>query len=360
MSEIAIATVARRRRPTLKARLSPYFKPWPHAIITVLGVLLLGYALMGFLRWAVLDATFGTATPDECRAAGGACWAMLTERYHIILFGSYPAGEYWRPALAVVLVLAVLIASGFRQLWRPALVYAWIAVLVTSLILMAGGIFGLQPVSTSRWGGLPLTVGLSAFGIVLALPLSVLLALGRRSRSAPVKHFCDAYVEVVRGLPLLAVLFVASTMLPLLLPGGNMIDTILRAQIALIMFQAAYLAEAIRSGLEAVPRGQTEAAQSLGLHDGLVSRLIVLPQAFRIALPAIINTFIESIKDTTLISIIGLIDVLGGARGAIADGTWMGFYREAYLAVGFAFFVFCYILSLHSRRLEQEFSNERR
>lgn len=357
MSDIAVATVARDRL-TVKSR--PYFKPWPHAVVTVLGALLLGYVLLALLRWAVLDATFGTATPDECRAAGGACWAMLTERYHIILFGSYPAGEYWRPALAVALVLAVLIASGFRQLWKPALLFAWIAVMIVSLVLMAGGAFGLTPVSSSRWGGLPLTVGLSAFGIVLALPLSVLLALGRRSKSKVVKRFCDAYVEVVRGLPLLAVLFVASTMLPLLLPGGSMIDTILRAQIALILFQAAYLAEAIRSGLEAVPRGQTEAAQSLGLPDGLVSRLVVLPQAFRIALPAIINTFIESIKDTTLISVIGLIDVLGGARGAIADGTWMGFYREAYIAVGLAFFVFCYILSLHSRRLEQEFANERR
>ena len=359
MSNIAVALVA-RDRPTFKTRISPYFKPWPHAVITVLGALLVGYALLALFRWAVLDATFGTATPDACRAAGGACWAMLTERYHIILFGSFPAGEYWRPALAVVLVLGVLIASGFRQLWKPALLFAWVAAMIASLVLMAGGVFGLEPVSTSRWGGLPLTVGLSAFGIVLALPLSVLLALGRRSKSVVVKRFCDAYVEVVRGLPLLAVLFVASTMLPLLLPGGNMIDTILRAQIALILFQAAYLAEAIRSGLEAVPRGQAEAAQSLGLPDGLVSRLVVLPQAFRIALPAIINTFIESIKDTTLISVIGLIDVLGGARGAIADGTWMGFYREAYLAVGLAFFVFCYILSLHSRRLEQEFANERR
>jgi general L-amino acid transport system permease protein len=359
VNEAALATFAPRRlRP--KARIGPYFRPWTHAVITVIAAVLIGYGLLNFFRWAVVDATFGVATPDQCRAAGGACWAMLTQRYRIILFGSYPAGQYWRPTLAVVLVLAVLIASGFRQFWRPWLLLAWIFALIASLVLMAGGIFGLEPVSTSRWGGLPLTVGLSAFGIVLALPLSVFLALGRRSKSAPVRSFCDAYVEVVRGLPLLAVLFVASTLLPLLLPGGAMIDTILRAQVALILFQAAYLAEAIRSGLEAVPKGQAEAAQTLGLPDRLVSRLIVLPQAFRIALPGIINTFIESIKDTTLISVVGLIDVLGGARGAIADGTWMGFYREAYLAVGVAFFLFCYILSLHSRRLEQEFSNELR
>lgn len=353
-------TSVSRPHPTWKARLSPYFKPWPHTIITVLGLVLLIYALFSFFNWAVVNATFTRATPDECRAAGGACWAMLRERYNIILFGSYPGGEYWRPTLAVVLVVAVLIASGFRQFWKPWLVLVWIAVMVVSLILMRGGILGLSAVPTSRWGGLPLTVGLSAFGIVLALPLSIALALGRQSKIMPVKRFCDAYVEIVRGLPLLAVLFVASTMLPFLLPGGNMIDTILRAQIALILFQAAYLAEAIRSGLNAVPKGQSEAAYSLGLPGGLVSRLVVLPQAFRIALPAIINTFIESIKDTTLISVIGLIDVLGGARGAIADGNWMGFYREAYLVVGVAFFLFCYILSLHSRRLEQEFSHEHR
>lgn len=359
MSEIVITSV---RRPdlSLKTRLSPYFKPWPHAIITVLGLVLLFYALYSFLNWAVVNATFSRATADECRAAGGACWAMLRERYNIILFGSYPSGEYWRPTLAVALVLGVLIASGFRQLWKPGLVLVWIAVMIASLILMRGGIFGLTSVPTSRWGGLPLTVGLSAFGIVMALPLSVALALGRQSRIAIVRRFCDAYVEIIRGLPLLAVLFVASTMLPLLLPGGSMIDTILRAQIALILFQAAYLAEAIRGGLNAVAKGQSEAAYSLGLPSRLVSQLIVLPQAFRIALPAIINTFIESIKDTTLISVIGLIDVLGGARGAIADGNWMGFYREAYLVVGFAFFLFCYILSLYSRRLEQEFSHEHR
>lgn len=340
--------------------LRPYFQPWPHALLTVLITGSAVYLFSIFYQWAVTNAVFGPASPDTCRAAAGACWAFLRERYHIILFGSYPIDQYWRPTLAVTLVISILILSGFRRFWKPALAPAWIAVMVISLVLMRGGILGLPSVSTSRWGGLPLTVGLSAFGIVLALPLSVLIVLGRQSKAAIIRKFCSLYVEVVRGLPLIAVLFIASTMLPFLLPGGNLIDNILRAQVALILFQAAYLAEAIRGGLEAVPRGQSEAGRSLGLSGGLISRLIVLPQAFRIALPAIINTFIESIKDTTLISIIGLIDVLGGARGAIADGAWLGFYREAYLVVGGAFFIFCFILSLHSRRLEREFAIERR
>lgn len=358
MSEIT-AALPRPSNGGLAGWLRPYFHPWPHALLTVAITGSLLYLLARFYRWAVTDAVFGQASPETCRAAGGACWAFLHERYHIILFGSYPADQYWRPTLAVVLVLAILILSGFRRFWKPALALAWIAVMVISLILMGGGVLGLPSVSTSRWGGLPLTVGLSAFGIVLALPLSVFIVLGRRSKAAVIRRFCSLYVEIVRGLPLIAVLFIASTMLPFLLPGGNLIDNILRAQVALILFQAAYLAEAIRGGLEAVPRGQSEAGHSLGLSGGLISRLIVLPQAFRIALPAIINTFIESIKDTTLISIIGLIDVLGGARGAIADGAWLGFYREAYLVVGGAFFVFCFILSLHSRRLEREFSSEK-
>ncbi|WP_285540547.1 amino acid ABC transporter permease [Brucella sp. NBRC 12950] len=359
MSEL-IKTLPRPSDASVTRWLRPYIHPWPHAILTIIITGTLIYLFASFFRWAVTDAVFERATADECRAAAGACWAFLRERYHIILFGSYPVDQYWRPTLAVVLVVGILIVSGFRRFWRPALALAWIAVMVISLILMGGGVFGLPSVSTSRWGGLPLTVGLSAFGIVLALPLSVLIVLGRRSKAAIIRRFCGLYVEIVRGLPLIAVLFIASTMLPFLLPGGNLIDNILRAQVALILFQAAYLAEAIRGGLEAVPRGQSEAGLSLGLSGGLISRLIVLPQAFRIALPAIINTFIESIKDTTLISIIGLIDVLGGARGAIADGAWLGFYREAYLVVGGAFFVFCFILSIHSRRLEREFALETR
>lgn len=359
MSEIR-ATLPRPSNGSLAGSLRAYVHPWPHAVLTVVITGGLLYFLARFYRWAITDAVFGQASPEACRAAGGACWAFLHERYHIILFGSYPADQYWRPTLAVVLVLAILVLSGFRRFWKPSLALAWIAVMAISLVLMGGGAFGLPAVSTSRWGGLPLTVGLSAFGIVLALPLSVFIVLGRRSKAAIVRRFCSLYVEIVRGLPLIAVLFIASTMLPFLLPGGNLIDNILRAQVALILFQAAYLAEAIRSGLDAVPRGQSEAGLSLGLTGGLISRLIVLPQAFRIALPAIINTFIESIKDTTLISIIGLIDVLGGARGAIADGAWLGFYREAYLVVGAAFFAFCFILSIHSRRLEREFASEKR
>ncbi len=359
MSEIT-AALPRPSTGGIAGRMRLYFHPWPHALLTVAISGSLLYLLARFYRWAVTDAVFGQASPETCRAAAGACWAFLHERYHIILFGSYPADQYWRPTLAVVLVLAILILSGFRRFWKPALALAWIAVMVISLILMGGGVLGLPSISTSRWGGLPLTVGLSAFGIVLALPLSVFIVLGRRSKATVIRRFCSLYVEIVRGLPLIAVLFIASTMLPFLLPGGNLIDNILRAQVALVLFQAAYLAEAIRGGLEAVPRGQSEAGLSLGLSSGLISRLIVLPQAFRIALPAIINTFIESIKDTTLISIIGLIDVLGGARGAIADGAWLGFYREAYLVVGGAFFIFCFILSIHSRRLEREFSSEKR
>ncbi|RRH88233.1 amino acid ABC transporter permease [Mesorhizobium tamadayense] len=359
MSDLAISAVV-RQRPTIAKWMGALFNPWPHALVTILAAAVVSYGAVELVRWAVIDATFRAATPDDCRAAGGACWSMLRARYNIILFGSYPPEEYWRPTATVLLVLGLLVASGFRTLWKPWLAFAWVATMIGSAVLMSGGLPGLPDVPTSKWGGLPLTVGLSAFGIILALPLSVLIALGRRSQVGVVKRFCDAYVEIVRGLPLLAVLFVASTLLPLLLPFGGNVDTVLRAQIALVLFQAAYLAEAIRSGLEAVPRGQSEAAASLGLPDGLVSRLVVLPQAFRIALPAIINTFIESIKDTTLISVIGLVDVLGGARGAIADGVWMGFYGEAYLAVGAAFFAFCFILSLHSRRLEEDFARERR
>lgn len=359
MNGIALPAVV-RHRASLPKRLGPLFTPWPHAIITILGVLLLAYVAMKVFQWAFMNATFGVATPDECRAAAGACWAMLRARYNIILFGSYPQEEYWRPVLATGMVLTLLILSGFRTFWKPWLVVAWIVAMAASALLMAGGVAGLAYVPPSRWGGVPLTVGLSAFGIILALPLSVMIAIGRRSKVQIIKWFCDAYVEVVRGLPLLAVLFVASTLLPLLLPYGGSIDTIVRAQIALVLFQAAYLAEAIRSGIDAVPHGQSEAAASLGLPGRHISRLVVLPQALRIALPAIINTFIESIKDTTLISVIGLVDVLGGARGAIADGVWMGFFGEAYIAVGAAFFVFCFILSLHSRRLEREFARERR
>lgn len=357
MNDISL-TMTRPPQVSKITWLKPYLWPWPHAILTILITGLGFWAITTAFQWAVTDAVFGRATPQVCHAAAGACWAFIAERYNIILFGGYPADSYIRPTLAILLVSTILVMSGFRRFWRPWLAFAWIGTLIVSLILMKGGIFGLSPVPTSRWGGLPLTVGLSAFSIVFALPLSVCLVLGRQARAGIIRRFCDAYVEIMRGLPLIAVLFVASTMLPFLLPGGNLIDNLIRAQVALILFQAAYLAEAIRAGLEAVPKGQAEAGASLGLSKGRISRLIVLPQAFRLSLPAIINTFIEAIKDTTLISIIGLVDVLGSSRGALADAAWIGFYREAYLAVGAAFFTLCFILSLHSRRLEREFATQ--
>lgn len=315
-----------------------------NTVITAACLAFLVWAVPPLLRWAVVDATW-TGTADACRQSGGACWAFIGEKLRFILFGFYPADRHWRPALVLLILFGLVMASGIPRLWHRRMVAVWVLALSGSVTLLTGQP-STAPVSTDRWGGLPLTLLLSVAGMAGAFPLAILLALGRRSGMGLVRLFSVLFIEVLRGVPLIAVLYVASLLIPLMLPAGLDIDKLLRAQIAIVLFTAAYLAEIVRAGLQAVPPGQYEAAQSLGLGYWGAMRLVILPQALRTVIPSIVNLAIGVLHDTTLIIVIGLFDVLNTARSSASDPEWLGFYDEAF---GFVALVYVLLGSLASR-----------
>jgi general L-amino acid transport system permease protein len=284
----------------------------------------------------------------------GACWALIPEKYRFILFGFYPYDQQWRPAIVVVLFLAMFAASANRRFWRIELAYLWVAALIAIGVLMWGGVLGLPHVPQDQWGGLPITLILATFGLTLAFPLAILVALGRRSTGLPaVKLVCVLYVELIRGVPLVTLLFMASVMFPLFLPQGMEIDKLLRAQIAIILFAAAYLAEVVRAGLQALPKGQAEAADALGLSYGKKTLLIILPQALKLVIPPLVNTFIGFFKDTSLVLIIGRFDLLKTGLTAVADPNWQAYGTEVDIVLAVIYFAFCFAMSKYSRNLER-------
>lgn len=350
----------------LKANL---FSSWLSTAVTLLLAYFLVSWTLSFLNWAVVNAIWdvpGTGQQVDtsaCRAARGegACWALIGEKYRFILFGLYPFDEQWRPALAIVIFIGLYVISAMRRFWRKELALIWLAALTAIGVLMWGGVFGLPYVEQERWGGLVITLILATFGIALAFPLSILVALGRRQTSMPaVKALCVVYIELIRGVPLISLLFMASVMFPLFLPEGMNIDKLLRAQIAIILFAAAYLAEVVRGGLQAIPKGQYEAADALGLTYWQKTWLIILPQALKISIPPLVNTFIGMFKDTSLVLIIGIYDLLNTAKTSIIEPAWQGFGVEAYLFVAAIYFVFCFAMSKYSQDLERELDKGRR
>ncbi|MSQ89744.1 MAG: amino acid ABC transporter permease [Betaproteobacteria bacterium] len=332
------------------------FSNWPNTIATLVIVWLAWKLLVPFFDWALVEAIWVASDTQTCRAAKGtgACWALIHEKHRFMLFGTYPFELQWRPLLVILILLALYVTSALRSCWRPWLAVAWMVGLAAIGILMWGGVLGLRYVENERWGGLALTLLLATFGIALAFPLAILLALGRRSELPVLRALCVLYIELIRGVPLISLLFMASVMLPLFLPEGMSIDKLLRAQIAMTLFAAAYLAEVVRGGLQAVPRGQLEAAQALGLPYWRTTWLVVLPQALRISIPPLVNTFIGFFKDTSLVLIIGLFDLLTTVKVSIGEPQWVGFGVEAYIFVSVVYFVFCYAMSRYSQNLELE------
>jgi general L-amino acid transport system permease protein len=334
------------------------FSSVANSLTTLALLALLIKGLAGLAQWGIWDAVWHTSGNDSsaCRAVRGvgACWAVIPEKYRFILFGTYPFEQQWRPALAVVVFIALFYLSTRRFFWRRELVYLWMAALILIGVLMWGGVLGLPFVSQERWGGLPVTLILATFGLAFGFPLGIFVALGRRSRLPAIRSLCVLYVELIRGVPLISLLFMASVMFPLFMPGGFNLDKLLRAQIAIVLFAGAYLAEVIRGGLQAVPRGQHEAADALGLSYWRKNRLIILPQAIRHVIPPLVNTFIAFFKDTSLVLIIGIFDLLTTAKTAIIDPVWQQFSVEVYLFVATIYFAFCFAMSRFSRRLESQ------
>jgi general L-amino acid transport system permease protein len=328
-------------------------------------LLLLALAIVYLPRlfdWAVVDAV---VRPDveACRAArgAGACWGGVVEKFRLVIFGRYPYAQQWRPLVATVLLVLLLVASCIRPLWSRWLIAAWLAVFAAFFALMHGGVAGLAVVPTEKWGGLPLTIMLSTVSLVFAFPLSILIALGRRSPMPAIRALCTIYVEVIRGVPLISVLFMASFMLPLLLPRGLTIDVLVRVLAGITLFSAAYSAEVVRGGLQAIPNGQFEAAASLGLGYWRTQARIVLPQALAIVVPGVVNNFISTFKDTSLVTIVSLYELTGSLGLAFSsDRNWRPFAIEGYLFIAAIYWMFCFSMSRYSLWIERRLDRSRR
>ena len=325
---------------------------------TSLGTVAIGLILLAivprFLGWALVNAVWAKDF-DACHAAAGACWGVIGEKFRIIIFGRYPFEEQWRPLLATLVLLALLVVSCMRAFWRPALAILWVLVLAFFFTLMSGGVLGLSKVDTDRWGGLPLTLLLSSLSMTMAFPIALVVALGRRSTLPAIRSVCTIYVELVRGVPLVSVLFMASFMFPLLMPQGFAIDVLVRVLAGITLFAAAYMAEVIRGGLQAVPKGQIEAAATLGLSYWQTQRKIVLPQALAMVVPGVMNNFISTFKDTSLVTIVSMYELTGSMSLALnSDANWRPFKIEGYLFIALIYFVFCFSMSRYSIWIEKQ------
>ena len=323
------------------------------AIISLSLIGLIVLFLPSFIDWAFLNAIWSTADPSACAAAdAGACWAVVAEKHRVMLFGAFPFDEQWRAAIACVLVIAALIASALPRFWSFHLLWFWALIMALILWLMLGGM-GLSRLSTSDWGGLPLTLILFTCTVVLGLPLALLLSLGRQSEMPVFRYVCIGVIELFRGLPLLAVLFMASLMLPLFLGEGVTINKFIRALIGMVLFFAAYAADIIRGGLQALSKGQYEGAKSLGLSYWPMMITVILPQALRIVLPALVNDIIRAFKNTSFVAVIGLFDFLGATRAALQDPAWVRYSLESYLFLMLVYFAFCMTMSRYALWIER-------
>lgn len=326
-----------------------------NSVLTILTLFLLWKAVPPFLKWAFLDSVWHT-TGAACREATGACWSVIWANLRFIIFGFFPHDQHWRPFVAMMILFSLLFYSQDRKHWTKYLGYGWIVGLFVMGLLMKGGLFGLSSVESTKWGGLPLTLLLSVFGLTAAYPLGVLLALGRQSQMRGVKWLCVVYIEAIRGVPLISLLFMSSIIFPLFLPEGVTFNKILRAQVAIILFTAAYIAEVVRGGLQGMERGQYEAAEAIGLNYYLTMRLVILPQALKIVIPPTVSILISAFKDTSLVVIIALWDLLKTTQSVLSNPEWMGFSREAYFFVAILYFLGCFSMSNYSRKLERELS----
>ncbi|NTE86208.1 amino acid ABC transporter permease [Agrobacterium rubi] len=336
-------------------------------IFTILAIAFLAYIIPPLVQWLFIHASWtgtdrlacltvaqGGALPD---GQSGACWAFVNAKFAQFMFGRYPASEYWRPLLVlaafVVLLIPMLIPKAPNKVLNAVLLF--IVLPFVSFFLLVGGYFGLPRVETPLWGGLMITLILSFVGITVSLPLGILLALGRRSNMPVIKMLCTTFIEVIRGIPLITILFFASIMLPLFLPDGWTFDKFLRALVGVSLFASAYMAEVIRGGLQAIPKGQYEGADSLGLNYSQKTRLIILPQALKLVIPGIVNTFIGLFKDTSLVYIIGMFDLLGIVNLNQSDANWATPVTPmtGYIFAGFIFWIFCFGMSRYSLFMER-------
>ncbi|MFC3072708.1 amino acid ABC transporter permease [Shinella pollutisoli] len=343
------------------------FASWSDGALTILAAAALAYFLPAAINWLFVSAVWTGADRTACLTVeqggqlpagwSGACWAYVGDRFVQFMFGSYPRDELWRPLTVVVLFVALLVPLLIPKVPRKGLnaLLLLVALPIVSYVLLLGGWFGLRHVETSLWGGLMVTLIISFVGIAVSLPVGILLALGRRSEMPIVKTACIVFIELIRGVPLITVLFMASVLLPLFLTPGNNIDKFLRALIGVSIFASAYMAEVIRGGLQAIPKGQYEAADALGLNYFHKMTFIILPQALKLVIPGIVNTFIGMFKDTSLVTIISMYDLLGIVKASFGDSGWITPVTPltGLIFAGFVFWIFCFSMSRYSAFVER-------
>jgi len=346
--------------PALRTIREKLFATPLDTVITLVIAFLLWRAAVPLFEWFFADATFAGSSRADCTGAG-ACWVFVRARFGQFMYGLYPPSERWRVDLAgIILVVSIALLCWKALPWRRAFAVALFVVLPPLGIWLLAGGFGLRPVETREWGGLMLTIFISIYAGLIAIPLGILLALGRQSRLPVIRTISVIFIEFWRGVPIVAVIFLASILLPLIMPSGVGVDRLARAVIGLGLVIAAYMAEAVRGGLQAVPEGQHEAATALGLGYWRATGFIVLPQAIRIALPAMTNEFISLVKSTTLVLIVSILDLLGIAQAALADPNWVGMNKEAYAFAGLIYWLGCFGLSRVGLALERSRSKGER
>ena len=336
------------------------FSSVSNTLLTVLVVWLLIEIVPPVFRWTISEASLWGDSKAAC-TGDGACWTFVRLRLHTFLWGHYPDAELWRVGLAALLLVAFSVPVMRDHVRRRGLYLVLLLTVFPLLagILLVGGLPGLPYVDTSDWGGLMLDVIISFVTVAGALPLGVLLALGRRSELVVCKYLSIAFIELWRGVPLLTVLFMSAVMVPLFLPHGVGIDRLIRAMVAFTLFNAAYMAETVRGGLQGVPQGQEEAAASLDLGWWQMQLFVTLPQALRIVVPGIVNNIVDLFKDTSLVTIIGLVDLLGAVEQSLKDPAWLGLAKEGYLFTAALFFVCCFAMSSYGRRFERRLNRHR-
>lgn len=326
--------------------------------LTVLGIAILFWVIPPFVKWAYVDANFIGTTREDCNS-GGACWVFIGMKIDMFMYGFYPSIERWR--INTVYGLFFVLVALFKYLKNPIIkIVAAHVYFIVGFFLVYGGLFGLEVVPTDKWGGLMLTIMVAAVGIVAAFPLGVILALGRASHLPIIRSISVTYIEFIRGVPLITILFMSSIILPLFFPEGINFDKLLRALIGIAMFEAAYIAENIRGGLQSIPKGQYEAADAIGLSYWQKMGLVILPQALKVAIPNLVGVSIALFQDTTLVMIIGLFDLLAMVRLSAADSYWLGYETEGYVFITFIFWFFCYSMSNFSQKLEKRFNTNLR
>ena len=336
------------------------FSNWYNSLLTIFGVYLLYILIPPLVSWIFLDANFVGNTKEDC-TGNGACWVFIKVWFNRFMYGLYPDAEQWRINTAFLILFTIVGVSFFvsAKLKKYFILFLIFIYPFLGIKLISGGDFGLKYVETGAWGGLSLTFIVSAFALILCFPIGTILALGRRSKLPAIRYTSIGFIELWRGVPLITVLFMSAVMFPMFLPDGTYVDKLIRVLIAITLFEAAYMAEVVRGGLQALPKGQYEAAKSLGMGYWKMHFLIILPQALKLVIPGIANTFLALVKDTPLIFVVGLLELAGMVNLAKTNPKWLGMAMEGYVFAGLVFWVICYVMSRYSQNLEKKLKTER-